>query len=321
MTTAANNSRLTTAGTTPTTTAGANGWQWSASPLWASATVASLVCLWFLAPTGLLLLGFIGVIIFVHELGHLVFARRAGMKPTEFFWGFGPEVIAVEHNGCRYGFKAIFLGGYVKIWGMTPTSALPDGIEEGDTYRNASHAGRLATILAGPLVNIVLAIIAFALAELIDGVGLGGAVKTGFTLTWEVIAGTAQALWIWASNVGGYVGSIFNTNTEPPVRFMSPVAQAELTGQVVENGLAMSLRWFGILSCAIGAINLLPLPPLDGSHALIAVSEKIGQIVRRDTSVRFDVRRLEPVAYITLAVLITLSASALVMDIQDLRGL
>ena len=42
---------------------------------------------------------------------------------------------------------------------------------------------------------------------------------------------------------------------------------------------------------------------------------------RRDPSVRFDVRRLEPVAYLTLAVLITLSVSALVMDIQDLRGL
>ena len=57
-----------------------------------------------------------------HELGHLLLARRAGMKPTEFFWGFGPEVFAIEHNGCRYGLKALFLGGYVKLWGMTPTS-------------------------------------------------------------------------------------------------------------------------------------------------------------------------------------------------------
>lgn len=299
----------------------ARSWTVSASPLWATAAVLSLVCLGYWAPTGLLLLGFIAVIVFVHELGHLVFARRAGMRPTEFFWGFGPEVAAIEHNGCRYGVKALFLGGYVKLWGMTPTSVLPEGIEEADTYRHATHAGRLATILAGPMVNIGMAIVAFAAAEMIDGVGFVAAVGVGFTMTWEVIAGTAEALWIWATNVGGYVGSVFNSSSEPPVRFMSPVAQAEVTGQVVENGLAMSLRWFGILSCAIGAINLVPLPPLDGSHAVVAVSEKVGQIVRRDTAVRFDVRRLEPAAYVTLAILITLSLSALVMDIQDVRGL
>lgn len=296
-------------------------WTVSASPLWATAALLSLLCLGYWAPTGLLLLGFIAVIVFVHELGHLMFARRAGMRPTEFFWGFGPEVAAIEHNGCRYGIKALFLGGYVKLWGMTPTSVLPEGIEEADTYRNASHGGRLATILAGPMVNIVMAVMAFAAADMIEGIGFVAAAGGGLTLTWEVIAGTAEALWVWATNVGGYVGSVFNTASEPPVRFMSPVSQAEVTGRAVENGLAMSLRWFGILSCAIGAINLVPLPPLDGSHAVVAVGEKIGQIVRRDSAVRFDVRRLEPFAYVTLAVLVTLSISALVMDIQDVRGL
>ncbi len=312
----------TAAGHAPTTrSVETDGWSFSASPLWATAAVLSLVCLGFWAPTGLMLLAFIGVIVFVHELGHLLLARRAGMKPTEFFWGFGPEVVAIEHNGCRYGLKALFLGGYVKIWGMTPTSTLPEGIEEGDTYRAASHAGRLATILAGPMVNIVMAVVAFAMAEMIEGAAVGSAFSTGLGMTWEVIASTAQSLWLWATNVGGYLGAMFNTDAEAPVRFMSPVAQAELTGQVVDSGLAMSLRWFGILSCAIGAINLVPLPPLDGAHAVVAVIEKLGQVMRRDTTLRFDVRRLEPVAYLTLAVLVTLSASALIMDIQDLRGL
>ncbi len=293
----------------------------SASPLWATAAVLSLVCLGYWAPSGLLLLGFVAVIVFVHELGHLVFARRAGMRPTEFFWGFGPEVVAVEFGGCRYGVKALFLGGYVKIWGMTPTSVLPEGIEESGTYRNASHAGRLATILAGPLVNIGMAVMAFALAELIDGSSPAVALQGGFVQTWDVIAETGRALALWVTNVGGYVGSVFDRSSVPPVRFMSPVSQAELTEQVVENGLAMSLRWFAILSCAIGAINLVPLPPLDGSHALVAGVEKLAQLVRRDVSVRVDVRRLEPIAYVTLAALVTLSLSALVMDIQDLGGL
>ncbi len=296
-------------------------WDLSWSPLWATAAVLSMLCLWFWAPSGLLLLGFVAVIVFVHELGHLVAARRSGMRPTEFFWGFGPEIVAIDHNGCRYGVKALFLGGYVKLWGMTPTSVLPDDVDEADTFRNASHAGRLATILAGPFVNIAMAVGAFALAEMIDGVAPVAAVGAGVTQTWEVIAATAQSLWIWATHMGGYVGSLFDSSVEPPVRFMSPVAQAEITNQVVDSGIAMSLRWFGILSCAIGAINLLPLPPLDGSHALVAGAEKLGQVVRRDRSIRFDVRRLEPVAYVTLFALVTLSLSALVMDIRDLGGL
>lgn len=297
------------------------GWSFSASPLWGIAAVLSLACLGYWAPSGLLLLGFVAVIVFIHELGHLVFARRAGMRPTEFFWGFGPEVMAIERNGCRYGVKALFLGGYVKIWGMTPRSVLPAGIDESDTYRHASHAGRLATILAGPFVNIAMAVVAFALAAWMEGATAGVAVTEGFSSSWQVIAGTAEALWLWATNVGGYVGSVFGSGTEAPVRFMSPVAQAQVTGAVVDSGLAMSLRWFAILSCAIGAINLVPLPPLDGSHAVVAVAERIGQAVRRNPSVRFDVTKLEPVAYVTLAVLVTLSLSALVMDIRDLGGL
>ena len=64
-------------------------------------------------------------------------------------------------------------------------------------------------------------------------------------------------------------------------------------------------------------MNLLPLPPLDGAHALVAASEWIGQKVRRDRTVRVDVRRLEPLAYLTVFLLVGLSLSALVLDLRD----
>lgn len=288
------------------------------APVWGAATVLSLLALYRFAPSGLWLLAFIGVIVLCHEGGHLLLARRAGMKPTEFFWGFGPEVIAFERNGCRYGVKALFLGGYVKLHGMTPTSTLPDGIRESDTYRAATHGGRLATILAGPFVNLAMAVVAFAVAAWLQGATFTGSILTGFDHLWFVISGTGDALWTWATNIGSYAGSVFNSSgAEPPVRFMSPVSQAEITGEAVASGWVDSLRWFGILSCAIGAVNLLPLPPLDGAHAMVAVSEWIGQRVRRNRSLRIDVKRLEPLAYLTLFVLITLSVSALVLDLRD----
>ena len=59
------------------------------------------------------------IIIFLHELAHFVTAKRSGMKVTEFFVGFGPRLWSVQKGETEYGLKAIPLGGYCKIIGMT----------------------------------------------------------------------------------------------------------------------------------------------------------------------------------------------------------
>ena len=289
------------------------------SPRWAVIAIVSVVALAWWVPSGAYLLAILGIIIASHEAGHLLVARWAGMRPTEYFWGFGPEIAAIEHNGCRYGVKALFLGGYVKLLGMTPSSELPDGFDEAGTYRAASHRGRLATILAGPAVNLVMAAMAFSAAALFEGSSPPQAALSGVDDMWFVITGTGEALWIWVSNIGAYLGSVFDSSgaSTAPVRFMSPVAQAEVSGWAIENGAATTLRWFGVLSCAVGVVNLLPLPPLDGSHALVAAIEGVVARVRPGRDVRIDVTRLVPLAYVTVIVLVFLSATALVLDIRD----
>ncbi|MGB5757327.1 MAG: site-2 protease family protein, partial [Acidimicrobiales bacterium] len=102
-----------------------------------------------------------------------------------------------------------------------------------------------------------------------------------------------------------------------PVRFLSPVGQADISRQAVDLGLGASLQWFGILACAVGAINLLPLPPLDGSHAVVAAAEGFVQRVTGDRSIRFNVARLLPLAYATVGLLVALSISALILDVRD----
>jgi len=293
------------------------------SPWWASVTIVVMGALIWLTPSGVYLLGFLGVVILSHEAGHLVVARASGMKPTAFFWGFGPEIVAVEHRGCRYGLKMLFLGGYVKLEGMTPSSELPPGFAEAGAYRAAGPWKRLATILAGPGVNLVMAAGAFAAAALIEGRSPGGAVLAGVDDVWFVFAATADALWVWVSNIGSYLAAVVDSSgtTTAPVRFMSPVAQAEVSRVAVEGGVVVSLRWFGVLSCAVGAVNLLPLPPLDGSHAVVAGAEGVIARVRpgharRSGRAWLDVRRLVPLAYVTLTVLVFLSATALIMDLR-----
>ncbi len=294
--------------------------QWSFSLLWTVITVVSLAALYIVAPSGLLLLGFLGIIITTHEAGHFWAARRSGMKPTEFFWGFGPEIFAFERNGCRYGLKTLSLGGYVKIEGMTPTSDLPEGFKEADTYRAATHTGRIATILAGPAVNLLLSWVAFSVVSFSRGATPLAAVGKGLSSTWSVIAMTGQALWLWAGNIGGYVEALVGSS-EPAVRFMSPVAQADVTMAAVQGGWADSFVWFAILSCAVGAINLVPLPPLDGSHALVAFIELFGQrFAKGGTLFKVNIKKFAPLGYATLFILVFLSASALVFDIRALTA-
>lgn len=285
-----------------------------ANPFWALATIAVLLASFLWAQKFLYLLAFLAIIILVHEAGHWFFARKAGMRPTEFFWGFGPEIVGVDYNGCRYGLKAVFLGGYVKLWGMTPTSDLPDGITEEDTYRAASHGGRLATILAGPFTNLALAVVVFSWAHYLDTGAIS--LTAGVDYLWQVIVGTSQALWGFVASPDSYIGAMFADNADAvPNRFVSPLAQADITDYAVNAGLSISLQWFGILNAAVGFVNLLPLPPLDGSHAFVTITEKARQILQRDKSVTVNVARLEPLAYVTLAALILLSANALVLDI------
>lgn len=292
---------------------------WRISVGWGAVAVASLAGLAWLAPSGLYLLGFLAAVITLHETAHLVVARRSGMRPVELFWGFGPEVLSYQRNGCRYGLKVLSLGGYVKLLGMTPTSSLPDGFPEALTYRAARPRARLATILAGPAVNLVSAVAAFAGAALLDGQGPSRALASGLGDVWFVVRGTAQALGLWVSHLQGYLASVADTSgsTAAPVRFMSPVAQAQVSGWAVDAGLATSLRWFAILSAAVGVVNLLPLPPLDGSHAVVAAAEGLYQRLRPGAVRHFDVARLLPLAYLTVAVLGLLSLSALVLDLRD----
>src|SRR5207342_3802373 len=60
----------------------------------------------------------LGVLIFVHELGHFVVSLGLGMRPRRFYIGFPPAIWSVRRNGIEYGIGAIPLGGFVKIPGM-----------------------------------------------------------------------------------------------------------------------------------------------------------------------------------------------------------
>jgi membrane-associated protease RseP (regulator of RpoE activity) len=95
-------------------------------------------------------------LIMLHEAGHYFTAKRAGMKVTEFFLGFGPRVWSFRRGETEYGVKAIPAGGYVRIVGMSNLEDV-DPDEELRTFRHGTFGNRLTVILAGVSVNLVLA--------------------------------------------------------------------------------------------------------------------------------------------------------------------
>jgi regulator of sigma E protease len=89
----------------------------------------------------------LGVLIFVHELGHFSVARAVGLRPRRFYVGFPPAIVKTTRNGIEYGLGAIPLGGFVKIPGMH-RPAPPD------VDHHFAPAVAEAPELAGPLERL-----------------------------------------------------------------------------------------------------------------------------------------------------------------------
>ena len=69
--------------------------------------------------TPLIIITGIILLVMLHEFGHFLTAKRAGMKATEFFLGFGPRLWSFRRGETEYGVKALPIGGYVRIVGMS----------------------------------------------------------------------------------------------------------------------------------------------------------------------------------------------------------
>lgn len=109
------------------------------------------------------------VLVFLHELGHFLVAKKAGVGVVTFSIGFGPKVLARRYGETEYCVSAFPLGGYVKMVGEDPR----EDVESADRDRSFAHrslAHRTAIVLAGPGANFVLAAVVFLCVFLFFGV-------------------------------------------------------------------------------------------------------------------------------------------------------
>ncbi|NDD66220.1 RIP metalloprotease [bacterium] len=100
------------------------------------------------------------LIVFVHEMGHLLVARWGGMAVSEFSIGMGPRLIHVTWRHIRYSWRLFPIGGSVHIVGMDDDEDI-DGPVNGTAYRDTPLGRRLAAILAGSVANLLLGFLIF----------------------------------------------------------------------------------------------------------------------------------------------------------------
>lgn len=103
------------------------------------------------------------ILVIIHELGHFTLAKLNGVKVEEFAIGMGPKLFGINGRETLYSFRAVPIGGYVKMLGEEEESS------DERSFSNKSPAQRLSIVAAGPIMNFILAIVLFAAVSYLSG--------------------------------------------------------------------------------------------------------------------------------------------------------
>lgn len=208
--------------------------------------------------------------ILIHEWGHYCAAKKVGMAMEEFSVGFGKRIWSrVDKNGMRWSIKLVPLGGSVKIMGMTPEEVEKQSVAAHESFVHARVRDRLKVVLAGVWMNFVLAWASFTLIALYMAPSMSWQVVAlspvaGIVAVFAMLAFALRAL--FAAVLSG--GEGVTTMLTMPWALETGVNNSLSSGQPLWVYFLMTM---GLLNIVIAVMNTLPLYPLDGYHAVVAV--------------------------------------------------
>jgi membrane-associated protease RseP (regulator of RpoE activity) len=182
------------------------------------------------------------VMVMGHEFGHFITAKRAGLLVTDFFVGFGPVIWSTTRGETRYGVRALLLGGYVKVPGMTWSEKIDPALEA-RTYRAASYPKKVLFASAGSLMHGVMAV-TLAWASLAF-IGLPSASHVGVIAFSQWDGHTKTAAQLAGLQVGDQIVSINGTVITSSTELVNVVHKAvgdTLTLVVDRHGSDLTLR-------------------------------------------------------------------------------
>lgn len=196
----------------------------------------------------------IGLLILVHEFGHLLAARLAGISVERFSVGLGPRLWGYRRRDTEYCLSLIPFGGYVLLRATEPE----------DLFRIPVHK-RVCFLLGGPIANFLAAIPCLAL---VNALSQGAGLKAVFIQPWL--------------QVGQLCGQILAVFARvDPQQLSGLVGMVALGGsQWAASGVQL-LLFAAVLSINLGVFNLFPLPILDGGQVLLSLAEYLTPRVQK----------------------------------------
>lgn len=200
------------------------------------------------------ILGF-GLLVFVHELGHFLFARLTGMKVDVFSIGFGPTLFDVKRGETTYQLALLPFGGYVKIRGLAPEAPTEEELDEEELNEEEAERAHQAKVARGEAT----------LSDLERAWGLEGP----FEASDELKARLGQA------------------HTEEPESSEAPSAQPSPPQEPEEGSFQSKGLWARFLVIAGGPLfNVLFTMGVFGG--LLASSHALSVLQKRELSLRVD---------------------------------
>ena len=191
----------------------------------------------------------VGLVIAIHECGHLLAAKWCGIPVERFSVGFGPKLVGFSYRGTSYWLSLIPLGGYV----------LP-ALDESEPRTLPLHKAVLFA-LGGPFANIVSAYL-----------GLIVVGRLQFSLSaFDTLSFATTRLWVDAQLLARAIVMLFAGVGE----ISGIVGIVAIGGSEFGSTLAGLLAFSVAFNLNLATINLLPLPPLDGGRIAFAILEKI----------------------------------------------
>jgi regulator of sigma E protease len=160
----------------------------------------------------------LGVLIFVHELGHFLMARRIGVRVLTFSLGFGPKLFSIKRGDTEYCISAIPLGGYVKMAGENPEDTRTGAADE---FLSKGKWQRFQVLVMGPIMNLLLSVVVMSV------VLYQGAQLPAFDQQPVVVGGFAEKS--VGARAGLQLGDRIVTLDDKPIANWDEFAQAIIT--------------------------------------------------------------------------------------------
>ncbi len=120
----------------------------------------------------------LGILVFVHELGHFLLAKRLGVGVLTFSLGFGPKILGRKIGETQYQISVVPLGGYVKLIGENPEEEVKEE-DRGRSFSLQPIWKRALIVSAGPFFNFFLAVLLFSSVNLFMGIPVSPTPKIG----------------------------------------------------------------------------------------------------------------------------------------------